>query len=254
MNTNVQNSAEIIAVVGASGSGKGARIKYDLLAPKPKRLLVWDFMREYADFGQVTESLADVARAIATKENFRLIYRPIAENGGPDEKVLKKKFARFCEIAMQCRDTTVVVEELSFVTTPSWAPGAWRAVNVTGRHRGLRVIGATQRPALVDKTFFGLATLVTCGRLMYENDEKAMAAVLRVETHMLSDMPGLAFIERDQESKETRAGVVPFPAKLVKAAPEFDEKGRPGLRAKLAAAHAWQKKLEQGDPPKAAKP
>lgn len=231
---NVTNSANIIAVVGASGSGKGARIKHEFLNPLPDRLLIWDFMSEYHGYGIVVDSLSKVSELIIRNKNFRIVYRPMPPGKAVDEKALKSKFELFCKIAICTRDCTVVVEELSFVTTASWAPGAWRSLSVTGRHRGMILIGATQRPALCDKTFFGMATLISCGRLMYENDEKAMAKVLRVSFGEISDMPGLAYLQRDQESKVTTAGVVQFPKKII----DMNE-GR--LSEKIIAANEWLK-------------
>lgn len=246
MSAGTHNRAKIYAVMGASGSGKGARIKNDFLRPNPGRLLIWDPLREYDEFGAVTESLRDLAAFVNGKRAFRAVYRPIPEGKGVEEKAMREKFDIFCRIALQLPDTTLVVEELAFVTTPSWAPGAWKAITATGRHKGLTVIGASQRPAMVDKTFFGLATLVTSGRLLYEADERTMAAVLRIPPGMLADMPDLAYVQRDQQTKETRAGVVEFPPKILRSNPE--------LRGLVDAAQSWQKKLAAEGGAKAAKP
>ncbi len=72
----------------------------------------------------------------------------------------------------------VVAEELNKVTTPSRAPAPWRELTSRGRHRGIHIIGVSQRPASVDKDFFGMVTEIYAGRLTYDRDRRALAPVI----------------------------------------------------------------------------
>ena len=46
---------------------------------------------------------------------------------------------------------------------------------MTGRHKGLKVIGASQRPASIDKDFLGNCMAIHIGRLAYAEDVRAVA-------------------------------------------------------------------------------
>lgn len=59
------------------------------------------------------------------------------------------------------------------------------------------VIGAIQRPASIDKHFFGNARIVRTGRLNYADDVKNMANVMNVLERDIQDLQPLEFIQRD---------------------------------------------------------
>jgi hypothetical protein len=84
----------------------------------------------------------------------------------------------------------VVVEELRFVTTPSRAPAGWASVTLRGRKRGLRIIGASQRPAQIDKDFLGQCTLIRCGALNYPADRAAVGSVIGVAVEEIAALEG----------------------------------------------------------------
>lgn len=112
-----KNTASNIAVFGASGSGKSTFIKRAIAKAKPARLLIWDPMQEYAEFGQVTQSLGELVAQIAAggkRGKFSLVYQPSS-----DEKTRAKQFDVFCGLAMAAGQLVLVVEELKFVTKPS---------------------------------------------------------------------------------------------------------------------------------------
>lgn len=175
-----RNNAHIIAVIGASGTGKSSFIKGELLR-KPKRLLIWSPLEKtdnYAGFcggvvvaGKVSELVAQVkAKAKA------IVYVPV----GSDSQV-KKQFDMFCRIVWELEGATVLVEELSRVTMPSWAPPAWKNLSTAGRHQGLTIIGTSQRPAQIDKDFLGNCTEIRCYRVNYDADAKVMADALGLQ-------------------------------------------------------------------------
>ncbi|SFU99596.1 hypothetical protein [Pseudoduganella namucuonensis] len=177
-----RNKADIVAVIGASGTGKSSYIKGELLKKFP-RLLVWSPLEEtddYAGFsggvvvrGKISELVAQVQAG--TKA---IVYVPTG-----DAAAVKLQFDRFCRIAWEMEPATkLLVEELSGVTMPSWSPPAWRKLSTAGRHRGLTIIGVAQRPANIDKDFMGNCTEVRCYRVNYDNDAKVMADVLRLQT------------------------------------------------------------------------
>lgn len=173
------NKADIHAVMGASGTGKSSYIKGNLLK-KFRRLLVWSPLEEtdkYAEFcgGVVTGKISELVRLVKGKDK-AIVFVPV----GNDREV-KKLFDLFCRIAWEMTNCTVLVEELSHVTMPSWAPPAWKKLSTGGRHKGLTIIGVSQRPANIDKDFLGNCTEIRCYRMNYENDAVVMAKSLRLE-------------------------------------------------------------------------
>lgn len=204
-----ENRAEIVAVIGASGSGKSTWLKTSFLKPaaRRRRLLVWDFKREYLPAGVVTaahSTIADMAEAIkACPKGFALSFLPDF-----DQKRRARQFDRFCRIAYALGDLVMVVEELSFVTTASYAPPAWSMVSCTGRHEGLTVVGTSQRPAQVDKNFFGNCTLIHSHRVQDMGDVRVMSSALDVPAGELRALPQFHFIERDLQACQLRRGAV----------------------------------------------
>ena len=66
-----------------------------------------------------------------------------------------------------------------------------------GRHRGLSVIGTTQRPQLVDKTFIDNATTVRCGRLNTSTGRRVMADLFGVHVGEIGDLLPLEWLSKD---------------------------------------------------------
>lgn len=202
------NQASIVAVMGASGSGKSTYIKQTLAKAKPARLLVWDPMAEYAHLGQVAPSLSHLVQALAAagrKGRFAWVFQP-----APDEKTRARQFNVFCGVAMAAGNLTLVVEELRFVTTPSRAPVGWAQVTMTGRHKGLRVLGASQRPASIDKDFLGNATLIRTGRLAYPEDVRAVSKAMQVPEARIAELKPLEWIEKNMQTGKVAAGKIRF--------------------------------------------
>lgn len=201
------NKARIIAVLGASGSGKSAQIKYGLLKPAATRhrLIVWDFKREYGAFVQhTTDNLSELVKRVS-KARFSVAFQPSL-----DPKVRAVQFAFFCRLAIGLQRCTVVVEELKFVTSPSYSPPDWSMITCTGRHDGLFVIGTSQRPAQIDKDFLGNATMIYCGRLQVQSDVRTMADILFVEKAELMQLQELEYIQRDLKTHQNTRGKVKF--------------------------------------------
>lgn len=199
MATDNSNRPDIRAYIGATGSGKGVSIREHLRASKPDRLLVWDPLNEYGLFARPVRTLAAMVQAMQAP-TFAVAFAP-----GEDPKTFPDKFALFCRAAFAAGNLTMLVEELADVTSPSHAPLAWRRCTTQGRHKGLRMIAASQRPAQVDKQFLGGCTYIRCFTLRYPQDRTAMAGAMSVpvsEIDTLETVEGekgtaITYMERD---------------------------------------------------------
>jgi len=201
------NDASIVAVIGASGSGKSLWIKQQLKRHRPGRLLIWDPQAEYQAHGRTFTDRAAMAEAITKGRGaFRCIYSP-----GDRATLYPARFDWFCRLAYALGNLTLIVEELADVTTPQRAPDAWSVITRKGRHKGLRIVAASQRPAGVDKDFFGNCTLIHCGRLVFDNDVRTMERVLARPDADLMKLSPLAYIERNMATGECRTGTVKPP-------------------------------------------
>lgn len=202
-----KHDACILGFIGASGSGKSQAIKEWLRKHRPARLLIWDRMREYGPHGLVVASLTAAYEATRGQKGplarFAIVYQP----PGAGRTATEAAFSAYCKLALSLPGSALVAEELAFVTTASRAPAGWREVTLTGRHEGLKVLGASQRPASIDKDFFGNCTALRCGRLNYARDVRTMADVLAVQPRDITNLQPLQFIERDMRSGATRRGV-----------------------------------------------
>lgn len=203
--TGNHNAANIVAVMGASGSGKSLFIKAELKRLKPARLMVWDFKREYAEAGQVARNLSEVLQ-LARAPRFKLVFQP-----SHDTATAKNQFDVFCRIAYAAKRLVFVGEELAFVTNPSYAPPGWSMLTLAGRSEGLAIYGASQRPAAIDKNFFGNATTIRTGRLNFRNDIKVLADVLQVSQQQVQALQPLQFIQRDMNTGKMTSGSVKIP-------------------------------------------
>lgn len=180
------NRPDIRAYIGATGSGKGVSIREHLTREKPLRLLVWDPLNEYGKFAKPVRTLGEVARAVKA-DRFAVAFNP-----GANPKEFAAKFAMFCRIAFAAGRLKLLVEELADVTGPSFAPLEWRRCTTQGRHRGLQIVAASQRPAQIDKQFLGGCTYIRCFTLRYPADRQAMAGAMDVP---LPDIASLSTIE-----------------------------------------------------------
>ena len=207
------NKADIRVYVGATGSGKGASVRDHLKATKPRRLLVWDPMREYSQFCRtVTDDLEAVAKKLAAAGptgDFTITFHPGDELAG-----YEWRFKLFCKMAMSAGNCTVLVEELADVTTASHAPPLWARIIRAGRHRGLRVIGCTQRPASVDKGTLSNNTFVRVFQMNWLPDLKVTAQLVRVPLAQVEALVTtedekktvINYIERARNTGKTTAG------------------------------------------------
>lgn len=201
--------AAFVAVIGATGAGKSAWIRQQLARAKPRRLIVWDPKpaSDYVDLGDTFTRQHDLSAAVlaaGAAGPLRAIYRP-----GNRQSEYRAKFDWLCRLVYAWGHCTFVAEELAHVTRAGWSSDGWLSVVTLGRSEGLTVYGATQRPALVDKTFLSAASLVHCGRLGTRSDRATMADILDCDPADLRDLKPLEWIER-ADTGETRRGKVTF--------------------------------------------
>jgi ABC-type dipeptide/oligopeptide/nickel transport system ATPase component len=195
--TDNARRADIVAVMGATGSGKSSTIRAALAADDGPRRLIYDPGDDYGDFGDICPSIQVVYDRMvkAGAGPFRLVFRP------PFDLVrARAEFSRFCLIAYcvcaERGDVLIVVDELGDVTLPNWAPPGWAQLIRKGRKHGARIIAASQRPASIEKSIWSMATVVQSGRLNYLDDARTVARVLMVDPLEVVALPQLAWIRR----------------------------------------------------------
>lgn len=187
------NKPSLRAYIGATGSGKGVSIREHLKAERPARLVIWDPLREYGQFGQYVSTIPDLCKAMAAPA-FAVCFWP-----GPEVEKFGPRFDLFCRAVFSAGNCTVHIEELADVTTPSHAPPSWRRITKQGRHRGLRVIAATQRPADCDKAFLSGITYARAFTVRWPKDKKVLAECMG-ET--VDEISSLTTIEKPDGSTQ----------------------------------------------------
>lgn len=204
------NSAAIWAVIGASGTGKGLWVKQQLAALQPERLVIWDFMDEYGDHARPSSTLDAIRRDMIRAGRsgpLRVRYTP----RGTGEKAMRAEFEALCELVYAWGGCVFVAEELSNVTTPAWAPPAWRKMSTSGRHMGITLVGVTQNPALIDKTYLSNCTLVHVSGLRNNMHREYVAREIDCPVERITALEPFQWIERDHLSRELRFGTVSVP-------------------------------------------
>ena len=68
--------ADVTAIIGSTGSGKGSRMKWILNREKFQRLAIWDPEEEYAEYGRVVRSSRAMLAEIR-KSSFRVVFVPL---------------------------------------------------------------------------------------------------------------------------------------------------------------------------------
>ena len=195
-----ENKPRIEGYIGASGSGKSTAIKHLLNKEKPKRLIIIDPMGEYAKYAQPVPTIKELLTK-CNQKSFAVSFKTSRLN--PEDQ-----FETICDIAYSLGDLWMLAEELQMFTKAGHAPPSWSDCSMRGRHRGLTVIGATQRPAVIDKNFFGNCTKIRTGRLNYKADIVTMADVLNVSKADVQNLLPFHYIEKDMSSGIVTTGMV----------------------------------------------
>ncbi len=178
--------------------------KARLLVPCSALTLVWSPLERtdrYAELlgARPLSSIPAMVDLIKAGEK-NVVYVP-----GPDR--FAEQFDFFCRIAWECERARVLIEELSRVTYPSWAPPAWRNLSTAGAHQHLELIATAQAPSLIDKVFLNNCSEVRCYRLNSEDDARRMSKLLQVPYAELMDLPRFHYRHRVFEARRTVPGV-----------------------------------------------
>lgn len=200
------NDAQIWGVMAASGSGKGLWIKAWLRRERPKRLIVWDYKDEYGDMApRLVRNLSEV-RAAMIKAGAGPLQLRFKCKPGTNAKQTMVEFEGLCRLVQAWQNCTFIAEELSNVTTPGWAPAAWREMTTGGRHEGVHIVGVAQNPALIDKTFLSNCTMVHVGPLREYRHRQAVARSMDVPVEQITALVKFQWLEREHNTRELREG------------------------------------------------
>lgn len=202
----VKNKAALNVAVGSSGSGKSHWIKAELAAAHPQRLIVCDPDGEYDKHGTRVRTLAELVRATVAPQ-FAVIFTP-----ADDPATGTKQFAFMCAAAWHIatelnRPLTFAVDELAEYVTAWKAPSSWRRLVKRGRKYGVTVYAGSQRPAEIDKTIWGNASLIRSGRLSDKNDQATVGRALGVKPDELGALSNHAWIALDRNTGRLRRGL-----------------------------------------------
>lgn len=200
-------SGQSWAVLAASEMGKGVWLKARLRELAPARLVIWDTNDEYEKAARQVPTLAGLVAAISAPA-FAVRYVPRSRK----DKDLRAEFEAFCLIAYAARESVIVVEELADVTSPSYAPPAWRKLNTRGRHhQGLTLYWCSQSPAFIDKASLGNATHMHVGYLGEPRHRAAAAAHMGCAADDIDALQQFDFIEYVKATKARTTGRVKAP-------------------------------------------
>lgn len=186
-------------VAGARGSGKSSWLKQH--ARGFGRVLVWDPMHEYGD------ALA-VAAAESPLDLYQRRTEPVLVFAPPFVTV--NAFDFFCELAWSRGTGLVLVDELATVTHPGKASGWWGRLIREGRHRGIEIAAAAQRPAEIDKTIIGNATRLIVFRLGRRIDRQLMADELDCDREWIDQLAPLEFLDADRLTRKISSSHIVF--------------------------------------------
>lgn len=199
--------ASITFLSGKRGSGKTTKLLE--LIKNEKRVIVFDCMGDWGDNGfQSFTSMKQVVQHV--RDNWNKGFR-VALNVFPvknKSKHLPKALSQFSEVLMamqmpykqnkDSREITLVVDEMRF-SVPNRPPESGEAAFFDliqiGRHYGINIIGATQRPAQVHKDFTGNSEDLYFFKVGDHNDVKAIKPLIGKEwTQTLVGLQNFEFI------------------------------------------------------------
>lgn len=168
-----------IGVFGTTGSGKSNLCAY--LQTRFKRRLVVDIMAEYSpkNFDFVVSSpkaLFQLFSLISRRQltEFSTLYRWDATRIEDDLAEINS----IMSISYRLGKHMVVLEEIHSFMKREYMPRWLKAAVTQGRHRGLGILGTSQRPAEVSKTFVSNCAHVYASQFYEPNDLKYFQSML----------------------------------------------------------------------------
>lgn len=196
---NEAQKAKIIALMGASGTGKTFYLKKMLSDENPKRLIIIDPLDAFEEFAKKVDSISSIEQE-TRKKYFKIRYVP------KKDKPLIIQMDAIARIAFETGNLWFVIEELNKYTKANMASPNWADCSLRGRQFGLTIIGLSQRPAGVDKDFFGNCSFVRSGRIISTGDARAIADVLGVKKDDITGLKEYEYIQRNMFTGEITRG------------------------------------------------
>ncbi|MDT0603494.1 hypothetical protein [Thalassotalea castellviae] len=198
------------AIIGSTGSGKTTFIKRHPYFRQARRLIIWDPEGSFTGVRRYTTKSGFLRACKAAgfgDIRIRLELDPTPEN-----------YEWFCSIVWPmlhaAAPMTMVGEELADVTGVGKASKYWGFLSRKGRKYGLTILGASQRPQEMDKTFLSQARFRWCGILNTDTDQKYMANIMQLSLAEIAalDEEKCEFYLR-QGSKPSQKGRLTFKTK-----------------------------------------
>ena len=199
-----QGRDSFLFATGKRGSGKSSFLKQ--YARGFGRVLVWDPKNEYGQALGVDPIRSPIELAARIDEP-RLVYVP--PRGLPRKKLLPV-FDFVCEcVAARRHRSLFLVDELQGVSSSWGGSGWWDFLEREGRHDGVELAAAAQRPVMIDGQVIANATRIVVFRLGHSRDRRLIADELDIDADRLR-IPPLDFLDFDVESETLKPGRLVF--------------------------------------------
>jgi len=164
-----------VYLCGSEGCGKGHQAK--IIAKPETRLVVWDTPMDWEPARTKIQGDIKELTRVLKRPHFRVAFRPNMYD-------LKNQFDEFNDVIYAIGRMMVFYDEMNEVTTATHTPASLKNLTSRSRHRGIKMLGASQRPAETGKSFISNATEIYAGNL----SEPADLQPLRVRA-------GASFVE-----------------------------------------------------------
>lgn len=184
-----------IAIFGTTGSGKSNLCAW--IQSEFKRRLVVDIMAEYNprnfDFVVTNPRALFQCYTLISKSKlneFSTLYR--WDPTRVDDELAE--INQVMSIAYRLGSHMVVLEEIHSFMKREYMPRWLKASTTQGRHRGLGIMGTSQRPAEVSKTFVSNCAHVFASQFYEPNDLKYFQSMLGGASTQLSGLKKYEFL------------------------------------------------------------
>ena len=165
-----------------------------------KRILIFDTLCEYTS-GVICQDLHELAKiwrhlSVANKD-FKIIYQPL--NFTAD-------FPIICELVFDHGDMTFCVEEIdTFLSrNPEGLDAAFLNIVQRGRHRGIELIGITQRPFAVPPILRSQCKRLITFRQFEDRDITWLSGILGDRALEVPDLKQFEYLEMDNDTIEKK--------------------------------------------------
>lgn len=176
-------SNDRIFVAGKTGVGKTVFVKRILYPQYPHRVF-WDTKLEASDL-LISSALArtpDELKTLIKHGKVSILYQP--RNTSSDD------FNNVCRIIYEQGNFTLIVDEVTAISSPSWIEPWHKDILMRGRSKGVGIINITQRPRACHNTILSEAEHAFIFRLKLDTDIEKMKNIFSKEWRdMLPTLP-----------------------------------------------------------------